>query len=153
MQSQPQSEYRSNKTMRRILDTYYLGGTDAVRALLRRNKTSEEKINIIVAQLQQNFPDLPLKSTMPRDGLQSFINNVYVVRTLKPDDWIDSMSQSMNEDARHARERKDLMRVAFFEALAAIVKDEQVTMADDNPYKKYIVELIAAIEAWKRRPI
>lgn len=149
MQTDPQPDSSSNNVMRPILETYYLGGTDAVRAFLHTNTISNEKIEMIVAQLQQDFPDLPIKGTMPWDGLQSFINNIYVARTSHSGDGIDSMYQSMKEDARWARERRYLMRAAFFEALAAIVKDEPVTLADDNPFKPHVVALIGALNAWK----
>jgi hypothetical protein len=150
MQTIPQPKSSPNNIMGRILDVYHRGGTDAVRALLRRNNISEEKSATILAQLQQNFPDLPIKGVMPKDSLRSCLNNIYVVRVFRSQEDIEWMYQSMKHEAHIALElTRDLMRVAFLEALAAIVKDEPVTLADDNPYKPYVVKLVEAIDLWK----
>lgn len=108
-----------------------------------------KKIETILAQLQHNFPNLPITGTMSQDSLLSFVNNVYVIRTGKSEEQIEAMYQSLKRDARLARERRDLMTPAFFEALAAIVKDEPVMLANDNPYKRYIIALVESIEVWK----
>jgi len=152
MQANSQPDSGSNATMRPILEAYYLGGSDAVRELRRANRTPDDTIETILAQLREQFPELPLKSTMPREGLESLLYNTYTARTSQDEQRIEWTYQAMKDDARWCRQNKYLMRAGFFEALAAIVKDEPVTMADDNPFKPYVLKLAAMIEAWKAQP-
>ena len=141
MQATPKST--SNNRMRRILEAYYRGGSNRVRAMLRRHAIPDEKIESILAHLKQNFPDLPIAWPTASTSTQSFVHIVPVVRRGKSQDQMDWMYKFILHNTSHSG--KDLMGTPYFKTLAAIVRDRQVTSADESLYNPSFFDLAKVI--------
>lgn len=139
------------KAISSFVSIYKDGGEGALREKLRQSGADDEKSDAIVAQIVQNnvhitktLHDHATKPMLPNILIESMVQTTIRVKTESPEKlekWRAELQR--NKEGAVVNQKQDAKD--FFEALLAIVDDEEAMLSEYHPYYLHLQEVKEAL--------